>query len=676
MNPVSDLGVAGFVLFWGLTSFAAGIFFYRGYQLFQYLSLGRAEEPFGHLAKKTLSAIGHLIVQQCQFKNLTRRDRAGVGHMLMVWGFLAFVTYYLLFIVIASGFGISDFMENNLFYGCYAWVMDIFAPLIMIGALWGIVRRYIVKPPRLQGQQTFEAVFILITVLIHPITHLGKIATQIAAAHPPAGLGIATPPISTALSHLYRDAPRVEMWHSFWFWSHWGFVLLILAIIGYTRYLHIIAGVFNDLLRSESPKGTPIPIDLKDPETFGVSKITGFTRKELLDAYACVVCGHCQEACPATFTGKPLNPRLVIHNIKVNLITNGPLIIRNKEPVLPLIGSDREGSVAEEVVWECTTCGACMEVCPLYVEHVREIIDMRRHLVQMQARFPEELLNFFENMEQRSNPWGIAPTERIKWAADIDIKPFEAGKTEYLFFVGCAGAFDARNRRTTLAVAKVLDAAGISWGILGKDERCCGDSLRRLGNEFVFYQMVKENIQVFKQRGVSKVITQCPHCYSTLKNDYRQYGVELEVVHHTELIGNLIKQGRLRLNETRDLGKVVFHDSCYLGRHNMIYEAPRKAIASVTGQVPTEMGRHHNRAFCCGGGGGRMWMEERFGKHINVARVEEALKEDPNTICVCCPYCMTMFEDGLKDKNADHRIQVLDLGEIVARALVRDMPAK
>ncbi len=669
MNPVSDLGAAGFALFWGLTAIAAGIFFIRGYQLLRLLALGRGVEGFRDIIKRILTAIGHFIAQQCQFKNITRRDRGGIGHLFMVWGFLLFVLYYFFFIVIASGFGISDTMEHNLVYGYYCWVMDIVAPFIVIGALWGIIRRYIVRPSRLEGQQTFEAGFILFTVLVHPVTHVGKIATQIAAGHPPAGLGIATPPISTAMSNLYINATTMASWHSFWFWSHWGFVLLVLAIIAYTRYLHMVAAMLNDLLHREAPKGMPALINLKDRSTFGVNRVDNFTWKHLLDSISCVVCGYCQEACPANFTDKPLNPRLVIRDIKTNLLKNGPLIIKKQEPVIPLIGGSQEGSVSEDAIWACTTCGACMEVCPVYIEHMGEIIEMRRHLVQMEARFPEELLNFFENAEQRSNPWGIAPTDRAKWASGIDARPFEAGKTEYLFYVGCAGAFDARDRQISLAVAKVLDAAGISWGILGKDELCCGDSLRRLGNEYIYDRMVKENIKMFQERGVKKIITECPHCYHTLKNDYRQYGVEWEVVHHTEFINNLLKEGRLRLNGSQDLGNVVFHDSCYLGRHNGIYKDPREAITSATGRAPTEMERNRNRAFCCGAGGGRMWMEESIGRRINIERVKEALKEDPRTICVCCPYCMTMFEDGLKDEEAGDRVQVLDLAEIVAGAL-------
>lgn len=669
MNPVSDMGAAGYLLFWGLTALAAGIFFVRGYQLVRHIYLGRNVGESKLTLGKIIGAIGHLIVQQCQFKNIRRKDWAGLGHSFMVWGFLCFVVYYLLFIVIASGFGISAAMENNAFYVVWCWVTDIIAPFIVIGVIWAIVRRYIGKPARLKGQLTWEAIFILITVLIHPITHVGKIATQIAAGHAPAGLGLATPPISTAVSNLYSGLTSLDASHAFWFWSHWVFVLLVMAIIGYTRYLHVVAAIINDILQPKT-KNMVERIDLKDKATFGVSRVDGFSRKQLLDVYACVVCGYCQENCPANLTDKPLNPRLIISDIKTNLMTNSPALLKKQPPLLDLIGDGGEGSISEDAIWACTSCGACMEVCPVYIEHVPKIVDMRRELVQVQAKFPEELLNLFENTEQRSNPWGIAPSDRAKWAANIDAQPFEEGKTEYLFYVGCAGAFDSRERQVSLAIAKVLDAAGISWGILGRDEACCGDSLRRLGNEYVYDQLVRQNLATFKERGVKKIITECPHCYTTLKNDYRQYGAELDVIHHTELINRLMTEGRLKLNGNGgDLGNVVFHDSCYLGRHNGIYEEPRQALAVATGQPPIEMERHHNRAFCCGAGGGRMWMEESTGKRINIVRVEEALEKDPKTICVCCPYCMVMFEDGLKDKDADDRVQVLDLAEIVAARL-------
>ena len=664
MEPVS--GVWGFVLFWGLTVLAAGIFFQRFIQITKLISLGREGENTARTMKKILGAVGHFIAQTCQFKNIRKKDRAGIGHLFMMWGFLFFVTYYFFFIIIASGFGVPQ-MENCSVYVVYCWIMDFVAPFVLIGALWGIIRRFFFHPTRLEGQRTWESLVILITVLLHPITHIGKIATQIAAGVAPAGQGMPNPPISNAVAHLFANT-NIAAWHTFWFWAHWAFVLVVLAIIAYTRYFHMFAAVINDIMLPER-KGKLALIDLKDQKTFGVGRVDNFTQRQLMDTYACVVCGYCQDACPANYTKKPLNPRLIVRDVKSNLMTNGPLLLDKKEPSLVLIGGGKEGSIGEDALWSCTTCYACMEVCPVYIEHVPKIIEMRRHLVQIESKFPPELLNLFENMEQRSNPWGIAPSDRAKWAAELNVKPFEAGKTEYLFYVGCFGSFDARAKQVTVAITKILDAAGVTWGILGKDEKCCGDSLRRLGNEYVFDKMARENIKQYQDKGVTKIITECPHCFTVLKNEYPQYGAKFEVIHHTELINQLINEGKLKLNGSVDVGKMVIHDSCYLGRHNGIYEAPREAIKAATGKAPAEMERNLKRGFCCGAGGGRMWLEESQGNRINIERTEEALKQDPKTVCVACPYCMTMFADGLKDKGVDNKVQVLDVAEIVARGL-------
>ena len=664
MEPVS--GVWGFVLFWGLTALAAGIFFQRFIQITKLISLGREGEKPARTMKKILGAIGHFIAQTCQFKNIRKKDRAGIGHLFMMWGFLFFVTYYFFFIIIASGFGVPQ-MENSSVYVIYCWIMDFVAPFVLIGALWGLIRRFFFHPTRLEGQRTWESLIILITVLLHPITHIGKIATQIAAGVAPAGQGMPNPPISAAVAHLFANT-NIPAWHTFWFWAHWAFVLVVLAIIAYTRYFHMFAAVINDIMLPER-KGKLALIDLKDQKTFGVGRVDNFTQRQLMDTYACVVCGYCQDACPANYTKKPLNPRLIVRDVKSNLVTNGPLLLDQKEPSLALIGGGKEGSIAEDALWSCTTCYACMEVCPVYIEHVPKIIEMRRHLVQIESKFPPELLNLFENMEQRSNPWGIAPSDRAKWAADLNVKPFEAGKTEYLFYVGCFGSFDARAKQVTVAITKILDAAGVTWGILGKDEKCCGDSLRRLGNEYVFDRMARENIKQYQDKGVTKIITECPHCFTVLKNEYPQYGAKFEVIHHTELINQLINEGKLKLNGSVDVGKMVIHDSCYLGRHNGIYEAPRAVVKAATGKAPEEMERNHKRGFCCGAGGGRMWLEESLGSRINIERTEEALKNDPKTVCVACPYCMTMFADGLKDKGVDNKVQVLDVAEIVAKGL-------
>jgi Fe-S oxidoreductase/nitrate reductase gamma subunit len=643
---------------------AIALFGWSCFRRFRLVTLGKAENRFNSVGKRIWNMLFYAFGQR---RVVSRRF--GLNHFVLFWCFII--------LLIAN----TEFLLNGLFpdyislsrlpdgaYYTLAFIFDVVSALALLAVCIAIIRRVAFPPPNIEARSR-DAFVILTLIAILMIAFFGLHASEIAQGIEEAAQYM---PVSNFAASAFMSGASTGslIWlaHFFW-WLHAVVLLLFLNYLPYSKHMHILTAIPNCFFKSLEKVNTQPREEFIKGSTFGVGQVDQFSWKGLFDSYSCTECGRCSDSCPATFTGKPLNPRLVIHDIKVNLLKNGPLLAKKKEAALPLIGNSEEGTVSEEAIWECTTCGACMEVCPVFIEHVPRIVDMRRNLVEMKAKFPQELLNFFENIEARSNPWGIAPEKRIAWAAETSVRHFEADKTEYLFFVGCAGAFDARNRRITLAVAKILDAAGISWGILGKDEMCCGDSLRRLGNEFVFDRMARENIKLFEDRGIKKIITLCPHCYSTLKNDYRQYGVELEVMHHTELIGNLIEQGSLELNGSGDLGNMVLHDSCYLGRYNMIYEPQRKAIAAVTGQLPIEMERHHAGSFCCGAGGGRMWMEESIGKRIHVARTEEALKEDPKTICTCCPYCMTMFEDGLKDKEAEDRVQVLDLAEVVAGAL-------
>jgi Fe-S oxidoreductase len=446
-------------------------------------------------------------------------------------------------------------------------------------------------------------------------------------------------------------------------------LLGFLNYLPYSKHMHILSAIPNCYFHSLEKPNTQPREAFSEGQRLGAGDVDDFSWKDLLDSFTCTECGRCQTACPAAATGKPLNPRGVVHAIKANLLANADLLKMGERPQVPLIADTGEDACSEEAIWSCTTCGACLEACPVLIEQMPKIVKMRRYLVEMEARFPAELLTLFENLEGRSNPWGIAPSERSTWSAKLDVKPFEAGKTDYLFYVGCAGAFDSRQKQVTLALAAILDAAGVSWGILGRDEQCCGDSLRRLGNEFVFDRVARENVQLFRERGVTRIITQCPHCFTTLKNDYRQYGLELEVIHHAEFIQRLIAEGKLTLSrQVTGLGTIMFHDSCYLGRHNDIYRAPRQVIAAATGEAPAEFARNLNDSFCCGAGGGRMWLEEHSGTRINRERTGEALRAKPDTVCVSCPYCLTMFEDGFKDAG-DGRTLVRDLAEVVASGL-------
>ncbi len=624
------------------------------------ISLGQSEDRFDNIG----SRIGEMLLYAFGQKRVLAKP-FGIDHFVIFWSFLI--------LLVANG----EFMLHGVFpsigleklpagiYHPLLLVLDVISLLALVAVIIAAVRR-IVAPPYPEAR-TLEAFFILSLIALLMLASFGINASRLAGGEMTGAQGWL--PISGRGAQLIPADSAPLVYTACW-WLHAAALLAFMNYLPYSKHMHILTAIPNCFFRRLEQPNTQPREEFVRGNRFGVDSVERFTWKDLLDSLSCTECGRCQQACPAGNTGKPLNPRAIIHDIKVNLLENGPLLKRGGKGARDLIGEEGEGSISEEAIWSCTTCGACMEACPVFIEQMPKIIQMRRHLVENEAKFPEELLNLFENMEGRSNPWGIAPTERTKWYSQLEVKPFDRENTEYLFYVGCAGSFDSRAKHVTVALAQLLDKAGISWGVLGKDEKCCGDSMRRLGNEYVFDKMARENAAIFTERGVTKVITQCPHCFSTLKNDYRQYGLELEVIHHGELLARLVSQGRLAPTATTEFGATVFHDSCYLGRHNDVYDAPREVITAATGAAPGEMGRTRDNAFCCGAGGGRMWMEEFTGERINLNRVKEALEEKPDTICVSCPYCLTMFEDGLKDVNAEG-VRVRDLAEVMAEAMFR-----
>jgi Fe-S oxidoreductase/nitrate reductase gamma subunit len=652
-------------IFLGIFIVAIVIFIWSCSNRFRLIGLGKPENRSDSFGKRLWSVVIYPLLQKCAVNPFYR---FGINHAVLFWCFMVLLLANGEFLIhgIIPGATYSALPEG--LYFTLAFIFDVVSILALLAVVIAVARRLFFPPKYIQARSR-DAFIILSMIAVLMIAFFGVHSAGIALTKETAAKYM---PISHWIANTFMASTSTSVLNTtvnvFW-WIHAIVLLSFLNYLPYSKHMHILTSIPNVYLRNLTGSTAPKIEEFKKGNSYGVGQVNSFTWKSLLDSYSCTECGRCSDSCPATKTNKPLNPRLIMHDIKVNLLKNGPDLIGGEKAKLALIGGKSEGSIEEEVIWDCTTCGACVDICPVFIEQYPRIIEMRRHLVQMQSKFPQELLNIFENMEQRSNPWGIAPSDRVKWAADIKVKPFEAGKTEYLFYVGCFGSFDARAKQVTLAITKILDAAGISWGILGKDEKCCGDSLRRLGNEYVFDQMARENIKQYQDKGVTKIITECPHCFSVLKNEYPQYGAKFEVIHHTVLISQLIREGKLKLNGSIDLGNLVFHDSCYLGRHNNIYEAPRSIITAATGKAPIEMERNHRRGFCCGAGGGRMWLEENIGKRINIERMEEALKKDPKTIGVACPYCMTMFEDGLKDKNADNKVQVLDVAEIVAKAI-------
>ena len=653
-------------LFAPLLAASLAFFCWSVYRRFSLVLLGQPEQrldrPLDRLKEMLLYAFGQLRVLKKPF---------GLNHFVIFWSFMI--------LALANG----EFLLNGVFpavrlellpegvHHLLLLAFDLVSLLTLVAIALSFGRRLLVKPPYLDSlyvkARSPEAFLILSFIALLMVAYLGLHGAVIAQGGEPAASAM---PVSRLVAGLFpANAPYLGMLTlSFW-WLHAAVLLAFICFLPHSKHMHILTAIPNCYLASlDWPNTQPQELFAKGG-VFGVGSVERFTWKDLFDSYSCTECGRCQDACPATNTGKPLNPRQIVHAIKVNLLENGPALREGRKGTLPLIGLEGEGTNTEDAIWACTTCGACMQACPVLIEQMPKIIKMRRFLVETESRFPEELLNLFENMEQRSNPWGIAPSERGKWVSTMEVRPFAAGETEYLLYVGCAGSFDSRAKHVTVALATVLNAAGVSWGILGKDEKCCGDSLRRLGNEFVFDRMAKENVQLFRERGVTKVITLCPHCLTTLKNDYRQYGLELEVMHHTELIAGLLQDGRLKLTGSdQRLGKISYHDPCYLGRHNGIFDAPRALIEAATGTRPQELGRNRENSFCCGAGGGRMWMEEFIGDRVNHTRVDEALLGTPDTLCVACPYCMTMMEDGLKDRGAG-QVRVRDIAEVVADGL-------
>jgi Fe-S oxidoreductase len=448
----------------------------------------------------------------------------------------------------------------------------------------------------------------------------------------------------------------------------------MLNFLPLAKHFHVITSLPNVFFRKLEPIGQLSKQDLENATTFGTSHIDQFTWKQVLDMFSCTECGRCSSQCPATATGKPLAPRQLLLDLRDYLYAHQDEVIAKRvhapaagngaEP--PEVGGNIVGPViTDEVLWSCNVCRACEEACPVMIEYVDKIVDMRRHLVQEEARFPSELTRTFKGMETQSNPWGIGAEKRFDWAEGLGVPTLaEKPDAEYLYYVGCAGAFDDRNKKTTQAFARVLQKAGVDFACLGVEELCNGETARRLGNEYLYQAMAQGCVETFNGYQVRKIIVNCPHCFNTIRNEFPQFGGTYEVVHAAELVRQLVAEGRLALPPAFGK-KTVYHDSCYYGRFNDVYDEPREVLAKAGARV-TEMQRHRHFGMCCGAGGGRMWIEEDPDKRVNLLRTDQALGTDPEVIAVSCPFCMTMLADGIKAKDLEDKVKTLDVMEIVA----------
>ncbi len=677
MSPTSATywGIPGYVIFWVLFAIAFGSFLQRFYFLIRLIGLGRQENRFDSFGRRIISALSVISSQWCTLKSVSRTDLAGIGHALMFWGFGLFLVGYLIFIGLSGGFGLSI---PSAFESAYFSILDM-AGLFVIAAIIGAAfKRYIIKPERLERKESPEEkillVFLLTTmtslmVLYYCVEGFRYAAYNITTSLSPIGGALASFLTSTGMS----PATLLVSYQAIW-WLNYVILLAALVYAPRSKHLHPLFSPANILFKSLGPKMVPEPLQPEETETFGVSKIQDFTWKQLLDFYACTWCGRCQVNCPAQLTGKTLSPREVNLNLKEHLLEVGPGLLARKaeassaSPTKTMIGD----VVTEEEIWGCTTCGACQDVCPVNVEHVRKFIDLRRNLVLSQNKMPESAQLMLRNMQSRGHPWAGIQSMRLRgdWTNDQEIKILADGDTvNTLFWVGCTGALVERNVKATLSMTRVLKAAGVDFAVLGEAETCCGDPARRAGYEFQFQIMAEQNIEIFKSHNIKEIITLCPHCYNTIKNEYPAYGGDFKVVHYTQFIADLITQGKLKLANGLN-SKLTYHDPCYLGRYNNVYQEPRQILNAIPDLELVEMDRSRNKSFCCGAGGGHMWIEEQSGTtKINQMRLDDALKTEAETVVTACPFCLQMFEESIEHRGIKDSLKAIDLVEIVESAM-------
>ncbi len=601
---------------------------------------------------------------------------AGVMHAMIYWGFVVLFLGTVTLEVDHLLPGNLKFLEGGVYQG-YSAVLDGFALVFIAGVLWAALRRYVARPWRARGKTRFEDGLILILLALIGITGLAVEAARIAVDGRPDFETWSF--VGYPLSALVPSGDAAGIHQGLWI-AHLATFLGFLVALPTTKLRHVVTSPLNMALSpQERPRGAmremPNLMEATDIETVGAATVAEFTWKQLLDTDACTVCGRCTAVCPANQTGKPLDPREIVLKLgEVAARTGSP-------PVSPPVGVDAAITVTSDSVferitsaelWACTSCRACDEVCPVDIEILDKILDMRRHLALMAGDFPQELGSTFISLENSSNPYGMSQNDRASWTASLDFEVKRLGEpgvtAEYLYWVGCAGSFDDRNRKVTLATARLLHEAGVDFAVLGPLEMCTGDPARRAGNEYVFQQLALQNIETLNDLGVTKVITQCPHCFNTLGNEYPQLGGEYEVVHHSQLLMDLLAQGRLE-PKNRTGERITYHDPCYLGRHNDVFVAPRDVLRRVSSDV-VDMPRCGTDSFCCGAGGARMWMEEHTGKKVNIERTEEAVATGADVVATGCPFCFVMLDDGVKEIGEGDEVRVQDISMLLAQVTI------
>jgi len=650
-----------------LTIAAAAAFGYRVLGLYRLLRLGRDEarvdDPWRRFRDEIVVYLGQ--------RKLLKRPYyiRGIGHALIFWGFLV-ITWGSADLLLRGIVGWQlPFTETT----AYAWILDTFAIAVLVSVVVAVFRRAVLRPPRMHRMPEGYVILTLIGFLM--LTLLTFEAAWFASAERDSlNLGgdmFHTKTPAEMLASLVPPGAERTLFAGAW-WAHVVTILAFAVYLPRTKHLHIVTTLPNVYFRSSRPRGALQLIeDIESKETFGAANIRDFSWKQLLDGYTCTECGRCSDNCPALATGKTLDPQKIVLDIRDQLLREGPKLLADPkaETTAPAHWVDTK----PDELWACTTCAACVEACPVTIEHIDKIVDMRRSLTLMEGAAPPEAQRAMTNIERAGNPWGEPRETRGDWAQGLQIPTFaEKPDAEYLYFVGCAASYDRRNQRVARALATILKAANVSFAILGAAETCTGDPARRMGNEYLFQLQAQQNIETLNAAAVKKVITSCPHCFNTIANEYPQLGGNYEVTHALPLVKKLLDEKRIAMSDGAAAEVVAYHDPCYLGRHNGIYDAPRDVLDAVPGVTRAEITPHNReRGFCCGAGGGRMWMEEKMGQRVNHRRVDQLLatKSGATKVASGCPYCLIMLEEGVGAKGVQESIKPVDVLELVAARL-------
>ncbi len=667
MTPPTQ-GLWAFVLL-AVAALGFGAFFYRAWKLYRYLRLGWNEDRTDRLGRRIRD---ELVVYLGQRKLLKRPYYIrGAAHAFIFWGFIV-ITIGTLDLLLN---GILGWRVPGTESAFFVWSVDVFAVLVLTSIALAAIRRAFFKPPRMHIALDGYIILTLIGVLMVSLLvfESAGIAAELVAR------GQAAPPLATLVAPVVRGPSAGAVFAGAW-WVHVATVLAFAAYLPQSKHLHIVTTLPNVFFRSQRPRGALRLVEgIEDRETFGAATLRDLSWKQHLDGYTCTECGRCSDNCPALATGKPLDPQKIVLDLRDLLLREGDQLLR--DPAAAGTPPAHQLATKPDELWACTTCAACVEQCPVTIEHIDKIVDMRRYLTMQEAAAPPEAQRSLTNIERAGNPWGEAAADRGRWAEGLDVPTIaEKPDAEYLYFVGCAASFDRRNQRVAKALARILGAAGVSFAILGPEETCNGDPARRIGNEYLWQLQAQQNIETFGRYGVRKVIASCPHCFNTIANEYPQLGGRYEVVHALQLVEQLISTGKLKLGPASDAGTgaetVAYHDPCYLGRHNGVYDQPRALLDALPGVIRMEIEPHHReRGFCCGAGGGRMWMEEKIGQRVNHRRVDQILAagqargDQPAKVASGCPFCLIMLDEGVGAKGIQEQLAPVDVLELVAARL-------